>query len=178
MYCHHHSATAFVAIVAGVIASAYAQAGSRVGGATNVVRDVSGSLTGQSWGKKVEGDDVYENEFIRTQAESSARISFIDETDIKIGPMATMKIDRIVFKTNRSVSELIVTAEEGAIRWNSGVSLSRAYQVKTPDAIIRPYGTAFDLFVESQRTGDIAERHNRSLFNRFAATLSNPVSVR
>src|SRR5262249_13451423 len=60
--------------------------------------------------------------------------------------------DRIVFKTNRSVSELIVTAEEGAIRWNSGVSLSSAYQVKTPDAIIRPLVTTFDLLVESQRT--------------------------
>jgi hypothetical protein len=152
MYCRHQSATALAAIVAGVIASSYAQAGSRVGGAITVVRDVSGSQSGQTWAKKVEGDDVYENEFIRTEAESSTRISFIDETGIRIGPMATMKIDRIVFKTNRSVSELIVTAEEGAIRWNSGVSLSSAYQVKTPDAIIRPLGTTFDLLVESQRT--------------------------
>jgi hypothetical protein len=152
MYCRHHSATALAAIVAGVIASTYAQAGSRVGGAIDVVHDVSGSQSGQSWAKKVEGDDVYENEFIRTEAESSTGISFIDETGIKIGPMATMKIDRIVFKTNRSVSELIVTAEEGAIRWNSGVSLSRAYQIKTPDVIIRPLGTTFDLLVESQRT--------------------------
>src|SRR5215831_8783893 len=152
MYCRHQSATALAAIVAGVIASSYAQAGSRVGGAITVVRDVSGSQSGQTWAKKVEGDDVYENEFIRTEAESSTRISFIDETGIRIGPMATMKIDRIIFKTNRSVSELIVTAEEGAIRWNSGVSLSSAYQVKTPDAIIRPLGTTFDLLVESQRT--------------------------
>ena len=66
MYCRHQSAIALVAIVAGVIASTYAQAGSRVGGAINVVRDVSGSQAGQSWAKKVEGDDVYENEFIRT----------------------------------------------------------------------------------------------------------------
>jgi hypothetical protein len=152
MYCRHHSATALVAIVAGVIASTDAQGASRVGGATSVVRDVSGSPSGLSWAKKVEGDDVYENEFIRTEAESSTRISFIDETNIRIGPMATMKIDRVVFKTNRSVSELIVIAEEGAIRWNSGASLSSAYQIKTPDAIIRPSGTTFDLLVESQRT--------------------------
>jgi FecR protein len=158
MYYRHHSATALVAIVAGVIASTDAQAASRVGGATSVVREVSGSPSGQSWVKKVEGDDVYENEFIRTEAESSTRISFIDETNIRIGPTATMKIDRVVFKTNRSVSELIVTAEEGAIRWNSGVSLSRAYQIKTPDAIIRPSGTTFDLLVESQRTVVVLRR--------------------
>jgi len=152
MCCRHHSATALVAIVAGVIASTDAQAASRVGGTTSVVRDVSGSSSGQSWAKKVEGDDVYENEFIRTLAESSTRISFIDETDIRIGPTATMKIDRVVFKTNRSVEELIVSAETGAMRWNSGTSPSGAYQVKTPDAIIRPLGTAFDLLVDSQRT--------------------------
>jgi hypothetical protein len=158
MYYRHHSATALVAIVAGVIASTDAQGASRVGGATSVVRDVSGSPSGQSWAKKVEGDDVYENEFIRTEAESSTRISFIDETNIRIGPMATMKIDRVVFKTNRSVSELIVIAEEGAIRWNSGASLSSAYQIKTPDAIIRPSGTTFDLLVESQRTVVVLRR--------------------
>ena len=158
MYYRHHSATALVAIVAGVIASTDAQGASRVGGATSVVRDVSGSPSGQSWAKKVEGDDVYENEFIRTEAESSTRISFIDETNIRIGPMATMKIDRVVFKTNRSASELIVIAEEGAIRWNSGASLSSAYQIKTPDAIIRPSGTTFDLLVESQRTVVVLRR--------------------
>ena len=158
MHCHHHSATVLVAIVVGVIASTYAQAASRVGGATNVVRDVSGSVTGQSWGKKVQGDDVYENEFIRTQAESSARISFIDETDIRIGPAATMKIDRVVFKSNRSVSELIVTADAGPMRWNSGISLSSAYRVKTPTAIIKVHGTAFDLFAEPQQTTVILRR--------------------
>jgi hypothetical protein len=149
MYCRHHSATALVVIVAGVIASTYAQAASRVGGATTVVRDVSGSLSGQSWAKKVQGDDVYENEFVRTEAESSARISFIDETGIGIGPTATIKIDRVIFKSNRSASELTLIAEKGPMRWNSGTSPSSAYQVKTPDAIIRPLGTTFDLLVES-----------------------------
>ena len=114
MYYLHHSATAFAAIVAGVIASTHAQAGSRVGGATSVVHDVASSVSGQSWAKKVAGDDVYEDEFIRTETESSARISFIDETDIRMGPAARMKIDRVVFKSGRSVSELVVTAEAGA----------------------------------------------------------------
>src|SRR5262249_33354005 len=126
MHFHHHSATVLVAIVAGVIASTYAQAASRVGGTTNVVRDVSGSLSAQSWAKKVEGDDVYENEFVRTAVESSTRISFIDETDIRIGPATTMKIDRVVLKTNRSVSELIVTAEAGRLRRKRGGSLPNA----------------------------------------------------
>src|SRR5215475_7594051 len=152
MYCRHYSAIALAALVAGVIASSYAQAASRVGGATSVVRDVSGSLSGTSWAKKVQGDDVYENEFIHTEAVSTARIEFIDETDIRIGPTTTMKIDRVVFKNNRAVEELIVTADAGAMRWNSGVSRSSAYQVKTRTAIIKVHGTTFDLFAEPQQT--------------------------
>jgi hypothetical protein len=158
MYYLHHSATAFAAIVVGVIASTPAEAGSRVGGATAVIHDVSSSVSGQSWAKKVEGDDVYEDEFIRTETESSARISFIDETDIRMGPAAKMKIDRVVFKTGRSVSELIVTAEAGAVRWNSGVSLSEAYLIKTPTVIIKVRGTTFDLFAEPQRTTVVLRR--------------------
>jgi hypothetical protein len=158
MYYLHHSATAFAAIVVGVIASTNAQAGSRVGGATSVVHDVASSVSGESWAKKVEGDDVYENEFIRTETESSARISFIDETDIRMGPAAKMKIDRVVFKSGRVVSELIVTAEAGAVRWNSGVSQSEAYLIKTPTVIIKVRGTTFDLFAEPQQTTVVLRR--------------------
>jgi FecR protein len=158
MYYLHHSATAFAAIVAGVIASTAAQAGSRVGGVTSVVHDVASSLSGQSWAKKVEGDDVSEDEFIRTATESSARISFIDETDIRMGPAARMKIDRVVFKSGRVVSELTVTAEAGAVRWNSGVSQSEAYLIKTPTVIIKVRGTTFDLFAEPQKTTVVLRR--------------------
>jgi hypothetical protein len=158
MYYLHHSAAAFAAIVAGVVASTAAQAGSRVGGTTSVVHNVASSVSGESWAKKVEGDDVYENEFIRTETESSARISFIDETDIRMGPAAKMKIDRVVFKSGRSVSELVVTAEAGAVRWNSGVSQSNAYLIKTPTVIIKVHGTTFDLFAEPQKTTVVLRR--------------------
>jgi hypothetical protein len=153
MYCRHQSAIALVAIVAGVIVSTDTQASSRVGGATRVIRDVSGSLSGKtSWARKVEGDDIYENEFVRTEKESEARISFIDQTGIGVGPAATIKIDHVVFNPNRSASELTLIAEKGPVRWISGISPSSAYRMKTPDAIIRPLGTTFDVLVESQRT--------------------------
>src|SRR5262245_1856714 len=159
MYYLHHSATGFAAIIAGVIAATTAQAGgSRVGGTTSVVHDVSSSVSGQSWAKKTEGDDIYEDEFIRTAAESSARVSFIDETDIRMGPAARMKIDRVVFKSGRAVSELVVTAEAGPVRWNSGVSQSNAYLIKTPTVLIKVRGTTFDLFAEPQQTTVVLRR--------------------
>ena len=158
MYNLHHSGAAFAAIVAGTIASTHAQAGVRVGGVTSVVHDVASSVSGQSWAKKVEGDDVSEDEFIRTETESSARISFVDETDIRMGPAARMKIDRVVFKSGRAVSELVVTADAGAVRWNSGVSQSDAYLIKTRTVIIKVRGTTFDLFAEPQKTTVVLRR--------------------
>jgi FecR protein len=158
MHYLHHSATAFAAIVAGVIASSNVQAGSRVGGMTAVVHDVASSVSGQAWAKKAAGDNVSEDEFIRTEMESTAQISFIDETDIRMGPAARMKIDRVVFKSGRAVAELTVTAEAGAMRWNSGVSQSEAYLIKTQTVIIKVRGTTFDLFAEPQQTTVVLRR--------------------
>ncbi len=68
MYCRRYS-VGLAAIIAGIIASTCVQAATvRAGSAVTVVRDVSGSLPGTSWDKKVEGDDVYESEFVRTAA--------------------------------------------------------------------------------------------------------------
>src|SRR5262249_25653669 len=46
----------------------------------------------------------------------------------------------------------IVSAKDGAVRWISGNSMSGAYQIDTPHAVITDEGTAFDLVVEPQRT--------------------------
>ena len=75
-----------------------------------------------------------------------------------MGPAARMKIDRVVFKSNRSVSELVVTAEAGPLRWNSGISQSNAYLIKTPTVIIKVRGTTFDLFAEPQQTTVVLRR--------------------
>jgi hypothetical protein len=64
-----------------------------------------------------------------------------------------MKIDHVVLDPhNHSIQKLIVSAKEGAVRWISGNSMSGAYQIDTPHAVITDEGTAFDLVVEPQRT--------------------------
>jgi hypothetical protein len=146
-----HCATALSVIIAGASGVTGAQATVRVGGAADIVRNVSGSLPGQTY-KKAKGDDVYENEFISTKAESTAQIVFVDQTHINLGPTTTMKIDRVVFNPNQSVRALTVSAGAGAMRWISGDSASSAYEIKTPTAAIKVEGTTFDLIVESKRT--------------------------
>jgi len=145
-------AAALSFIVAGIVDITGAHAASvRVGDAVQVVHDVAGRQSNeQAWGSKAEGDDVYENEFIRTALESQARILLVDRTGLSVGPITTIRIDRMVYNPDQSIKGIVVSAGAGTVRWTSGDS--HAYLIKTPTANVTPTGTVFDLFVDSERT--------------------------
>ena len=140
-----------IAVVSGITGATSANATVRIGSAMLIERDVSGSISGQLQ-KVVKGDDVFENEFIRTEIASQARLLFIDKTQLVLGPTASARLDRLVFNPDQSVNTFAVNARAGAIRWISGDSPSSAYLIETPVVTIRPHGTIFDLLVEPQRT--------------------------
>jgi hypothetical protein len=97
--------------------------------------------------------NVFEAEFIRTQVNSRANFALLDGSTIGLGATAIMKIDHVVLDPhNHSIQKLIVSAKDGAVRWISGNSMSGAYQIDTPHAVITNEDTAFDLVVELQRT--------------------------
>jgi hypothetical protein len=146
-----HLSVPLAAIVAGIAGVSSAHATVRVGYAMMVERNVSGTLSGQQR-KVLKGDDIFENDFIRTDVESSARLLFVDKTQLMLGPTAIAKLDRLVFNPDQFASALTVSASQGAIRWISGKSPSNAYQVETSTVTIRPHGTMFDMLVEPQRT--------------------------
>jgi FecR protein len=150
MYRSHFSVPLAV-IVAGIIGASPAHATVRAGYAMLVVRNVSSTQSGQER-KVFKGDDVFENDFIRTEVASSTRLLFVDKTQLELGPTAIAKLDRLVFNPDQSVSALTVSARAGAVRWISGESPSSAYQIETTTLTLRVHGTAFDLFVEPQRT--------------------------
>jgi hypothetical protein len=147
-----HCAAALSFIVAGIVDVAGAQAASlRVGDTVQVVHDVESRQSGdKAWGSKAEGDDVYENEFIRTQVESQVRLVLVDRTGLSVGPITTIRIDRVVYNLDQSIKGIVVSAGAGTVRWTSGDSGS--YLIRTPTADVTPIGTVFDLFVDSQRT--------------------------
>jgi hypothetical protein len=143
--------TATSAMVAGVYCTLPAEAALKVGSATAVVHDVFGSLPGQN--RKVSiGDDVFEAEFIRTKAESTANILCVDKTSVSIGSNTALKLDRIDLNEDQSFKAMELNSPNGALRWISGTSASSAYEIKTPEAVIHVHGTTFDLLVHPQRT--------------------------
>ena len=79
-----------IAVVSGMTGATSANATVRIGSAMLIERDVSGSISGQLQ-KVVKGDDVFENEFIRTEIASQARLLFIDKTQLVLGPTASAR---------------------------------------------------------------------------------------
>jgi len=143
------AALAFIA-VSGATST---QANMVVGNAVLIQQDVEGAFNDQDWTQTSKGDDVFEAEFIRTQVNSRANFALLDGSTIGLGATAIMKIDHVVLDPhNHSIQKLIVSAKDGAVRWISGNSMSGAYQIDTPHAVITDEGTAFDLVVEPQST--------------------------
>jgi hypothetical protein len=143
------AALAFIA-VSGATST---QANMVVGNAVLIQQDVEGAFNDQDWTQTSKGDDVFEAEFIRTQVNSRANFALLDGSTIGLGATAIMKIDHVILDPHsHSIQKLIVSAKDGAVRWISGNSMSGAYQIDTPHAVITDEGTAFDLVVEPQRT--------------------------
>ena len=150
---HRLQSLAALAFIAAGVGPTPAQANMVVGNAILIQQDVEGAFNDQDWTQTSKGDDVFEAEFIRTQVNSRANFALFDGSTIGLGATAIMKIDHVVLDPrNHSIQKLIVSAKEGAVRWISGNSMSGAYQIDTPHAVITDEGTAFDLVVEPQRT--------------------------
>jgi Tfp pilus assembly protein FimT len=140
------------AFLAGLSLGSPAHAGrEKIGGATSVERDVTGALLGEER-KVAQGDDVFLDETVRTAASSAAKLRFVDETDLSLGPQASVKLDRYVFNPDKTAKEMAVTMTKGAMRWVSGLSPSSAYRIRTPQATIGVRGTIFDLVADGRRT--------------------------
>ena len=146
------TAAALSFVIAGTGNATVAQAASvRAGDAVQIVHDVRGRQAGnQGWDAKSKGDDVYENEVIRSAVESEAKIYLLDRTALSMGPTSLIRVDRIVNNPDRSIKCVIVSVGGGTVRWTSGDS--HCYRMKTPTATVEPIGTVFDLFVDDQRT--------------------------
>src|SRR5829696_4226085 len=75
-------------------------AAQQIGGAVSIQREVSGQVEGRSRSLAT-GDDVHQNETIRTGAARSAELGFVDQTRLAVGASAAVKLDRFVFDPDR-----------------------------------------------------------------------------
>src|SRR5215204_6466729 len=126
-------------------------AAQQIGGAVSIQREVSGQVEGRSRSLAT-GDDVHQNETIRTGGASGAELGFLDQTRLAVGASAAVKLDRFVFDPDRGARAVVLTATKGVARFVTGAGPSAVYQVRTPHATIGVRGTEFEVMVQSSRT--------------------------
>ncbi len=99
-----------------------------------------------------EGDDVFANENVRTGTDSAAKFVFSDQTNLAMGAVSTVKLDRFVYRGDTTYAKAAVNFTAGAFRFTTGGSDKRAYELKTSTATIGVRGTVFDVRVVGGRT--------------------------
>jgi hypothetical protein len=129
-----------------VAAPAAAQA--VIGDATAVENSVSGVVRGKPVRIGL-GDSVYRDQQVRTARDSRAKLTFLDQTNLSIGPESTVTLDDFVYRGRDGVT---FNATLGAFRFVSGAAGGHNYQVQTPQAIIGVRGTNFGVRVQKSQT--------------------------
>jgi hypothetical protein len=123
-----------------------------IGGARLAENDVRGQTASGTSPIHV-GDHVFQNEFVRTAAASTAQLVLRDETNVSLGPLSQVKLDQFIFAGSGSTARRVVLdAGKGAFRFFSGNSASAAYETTTPQATIGVRGTIYDVQIEPNLT--------------------------
>jgi hypothetical protein len=98
------------------------------------------------------GDGLLRDEVVRTGLASAARLVMADNTNLSLGPSATIKLDRTVFNDEHSYREIAVRLTAGAFRFVTGNSEKTAYKITTPLASIGVRGTILDVLSQQGKT--------------------------
>ncbi len=121
-------------------------------GATQAVKnEVSRELSGAA-AKLNAGDPVFRNEIVVTGHESTSKLVFLDSTNLAIGPISRVVLDRFVYDGGESAQTVAVKLTKGLFRFTTGALDKNAYSVTTPTAAIGVRGTVLDISVTAKTT--------------------------
>lgn len=119
-----------------------------IGKAEKIENKVTGLVDGQNRALAVP-DAVHRDETIRTEAKAQAHLRFSDESDLKLGPDARLKLDAFVFSGKKDAAMELVS---GTMRFVSGNGPKGSYLIKTPVATVGLRGTTVEVTVRGGRT--------------------------
>lgn len=90
------------------------------------------------------GSQVFQEELIRTGAQSMAQLLFLDETTLSVGPQSSVVLDRFVFNPATGAGSMVLSTTIGTFRFITGSQNPSNYEIKTPFASIGVRGTIVD----------------------------------
>jgi FecR protein len=135
------------ALAAGGGAYAQQNIGSTALSRNQVSREIAGAA-----GPLNNGDPVFRDEIVRTGEDSTAKLVFLDSTNLAIGPISRVTLDRFVYSGGATGQELTVNLAKGIFRFTTGALDKKAYTISTPTASIGVRGTVLDIDVRSAQS--------------------------
>src|SRR5829696_4485735 len=137
-----------IALVAGQV-SGFAAAQTAVGTAVSVVPAASNVRNGTPRTLAI-ADAIEQDDRIRTGPSGATRIRFRDDTVLTISANADLAVDRSVFDGSEA-RNLTIDLARGALRFVSGLSPQRSYEIRTHTATIGVRGTVVQLLATNHR---------------------------
>ena len=135
-------AAVLMAVAGLACAEAPARAVEQVGDAAIAENEVSGSNPARGI---VVGSDVFRDETVRTGKDSDAKLVLKDNTNISLGPLSNLVLDRFVYAGDGTAKSVAVNFSKGAFRFMTGSSAKSSYQLTTPVAALGVRGTILDI---------------------------------
>ena len=100
------------------------------------------------------GSEVYLDELVRTGVSGMAQMLFVDRTNLSVGPVTEIRLDKFVFDPGGGSGNVVLVATQGVFRFITGALPSKDYTIRTPFASLGVRGTAFNV-VLPQRAGAV-----------------------
>jgi hypothetical protein len=135
------------ALATGGGARAQQNIGSTALAQNNVSREIAGA-----GGPLNAGDPVYRNELVRTGEDSTAKLIFLDSTNLAMGPTSRVTLDQFVYAGEVNGQKMTVNLARGIFRFTTGALDKRAYTISTPTASLGVRGTVLDIDARSAQS--------------------------
>jgi hypothetical protein len=113
------------------LASTASNAQNRIGSATSVQPDASGSVGGTL----AAGSGVHANETVKTGSAGQAGLRFNDQSNLSVGHSSQVRLDKFVYDPNKGTGTTVIEATRGTFRFTTGAQNKGEVKIKTP------YGT-------------------------------------
>jgi hypothetical protein len=119
------SALPLVALFA--LASTITNAETRIGSASSVTPEASGSVGGTL----SVGSGVHANETIKTGNSGQAGLRFNDQSNLSVGHSSQVRLDKFVYDPNKGAGTAVIEATRGTFRFSTGAQGGQV-KIKTP----------------------------------------------
>lgn len=136
-----------VLLTVALLAPATPASAKRIGVASSVKNQVTGSLGG-SVRRLSSGSGVSQNETVATGVASATQLLFRDQTSLTLGENASLRLTRHIYNPSTGAGDVAARVGQGAFRFVSGVARPGSYRLESPKTTIGIRGSIVEGYVD------------------------------